>query len=83
MNTKKKELGQFFTSPIIADFMSKLVYFDSAKTVLDPAVGEGVFLKYIDINKKNVYNEYIGDNKVLSCKITYEGICKKCLEEEN
>ncbi len=39
--------------------------------------------KIIDINEKNVYNEYIGDNKVLSCKVTYEGICKKCLEKEN
>ncbi len=53
MNKKKKELGQFLTSSLIADFMSKLVCFDGAKTVLDPAVGEGVFLKYIDINKKN------------------------------
>lgn len=53
MNTKKKELGQFFTSPLIAEFMSRLVYFDSAKIALDPAVGEGVFLKHLDINKKN------------------------------
>lgn len=53
MNTKKKELGQFFTSPLIADFMSKLVCFDEAKTALDPAVGEGVFLKYLNINKSS------------------------------
>ena len=56
MNTKKKALGQFFTTPLIADFMSKLVCFDGAKTVLDPAVGEGVFLKYLDINKSSELN---------------------------
>ena len=39
--------------------------------------------KIIDINDKFDYNEYVGDNKVLNCKVTYEGICKKCLEEEN
>ena len=39
--------------------------------------------KIIDINDKFDYNEYVGDNKVLNCKITYEGICKKCLEKEN
>ena len=56
MNTKKKALGQFFTNPLIADFMSKLVCFDGAKTVLDPAVGEGVFLKHLDINKSSELN---------------------------
>ena len=56
MNTKKKVLGQFFTNPLIADFMSKLVYFDGAKTALDPAVGEGVFLKHLDINKNSELN---------------------------
>ena len=39
--------------------------------------------KIIDINDKIDYNEYVGDNKVLNCKITYEGICKNCLEKEN
>ena len=39
--------------------------------------------KIIDINEKVDYNEYVGDNKVLNCKVTYEGICKKCLEKEN
>ena len=39
--------------------------------------------KIIDINEKIDYNEYVGDNKVLNCKITYEGICKNCLEKEN
>lgn len=81
MNTKKKELGQFFTSPLVADFMSKLVYFDSAKTVLDPAVGEGVFLKSLDINRKNAlqYIAYDVDEsmikaskKLLNYNVQYE-----------
>lgn len=56
MNIKKKELGQFFTSPLIADFMSKLVCFGEAETALDPAVGEGIFLKYLDINRNGALN---------------------------
>lgn len=48
MRTKKQNLGQFFTDPIIADFMCDLVYHKSAKSVLDPAVGKGVFLKCLE-----------------------------------
>ena len=39
--------------------------------------------KIIDINSKVNYSEYIDGNKVLNCKVTYEGICKKCIEKEN
>ena len=54
----------------------------------DKMINHGHFIcticnKIIDINDKFNYNEYIGDNKVLNCKITYEGICKNCLEKEN
>lgn len=45
MRSKKKELGQFFTDPVIAEFMVKLVLDDKTKTLLDPAVGMGVFTK--------------------------------------
>lgn len=38
--------------------------------------------KIIDINKKFDYNEYVGDNKVLSLKVILEGLCKDCLEKE-
>lgn len=53
MRNIKQKLGQFLTNPIIADFMSELVYFDDAKTVLDPAVGEGVFIQYLEQQKTN------------------------------
>ena len=51
MKSKKKELGQFFTDPIIAEFMINLVLKKGTKTLLDPAVGMGVFTKIA--NKKN------------------------------
>ncbi|MBQ9071742.1 MAG: transcriptional repressor [Bacilli bacterium] len=38
--------------------------------------------KIIDINEKVDYNEYVGDNKVLNCKVILEGLCRECLEEE-
>lgn len=56
MRTDKQKLGQFLTNPTIADFMSKLVCFETAKIALDPAVGEGVFLKCLENNKKNNFN---------------------------
>ena len=49
----KKKLGQFFTNPVIAEFMVKLGYSDNVKKVLDPSVGPGVFIKYLNkINSK-------------------------------
>ena len=38
--------------------------------------------KIIDINEKVDYNEYIGENKVLNCKLILEGLCKDCKGEE-
>lgn len=38
--------------------------------------------KIIDINEKVDYNEYVGDNKVLNCKVILEGLCKDCLGKE-
>ena len=38
--------------------------------------------KIIDINEKVDYNEYVGENKVLNCKLILEGLCKECLEKE-
>ena len=39
--------------------------------------------KIIDIKEKVDYNEYVGNNKVLNCKLILEGLCKNCLEKEN
>ncbi|MBQ9531172.1 MAG: N-6 DNA methylase [Eubacterium sp.] len=43
MKSKKKELGQFFTDPILSDFMVKLTITKETKKMLDPAVGLGAF----------------------------------------
>ena len=37
--------------------------------------------KIIDINENVNYNEYIGENKVLNCKLILEGLCKDCKGE--
>lgn len=37
--------------------------------------------KIIDINKSFNYEDNIEDNKVLNCKIIFEGICKECKKE--
>ena len=45
MRSKQKVLGQFFTNESVASFMANLVISEKTKTVLDPAVGPGVFIK--------------------------------------
>jgi len=40
----RKQLGQYFTPPVIAEFMLELVGFNPLWKVIDPACGEGVFL---------------------------------------
>lgn len=40
----KKEYGQFFTSLPVAEFMAKWVLEKQPEMILDPAVGEGIFL---------------------------------------
>jgi Fe2+ or Zn2+ uptake regulation protein len=38
--------------------------------------------KILDINEKVDYNEYVGNNKVLNCKLILEGLCEDCRKEE-
>lgn len=40
----RKQLGQYFTPPVIAEFMLELVGFNPLWKVIDPACGEGIFL---------------------------------------
>lgn len=66
MNREKKRLGQFFTDEKIADFMAKLVINKDTKTVLDPAAGEGAFIKAIEkINKKVEIVSFEIDKKII------------------
>lgn len=41
----RKQLGQYFTPPVIAEFMLELVGFDPFWKIIDPACGEGIFLR--------------------------------------
>lgn len=41
---RQKQLRQFWTPPVIAEFMLELVGFDPLWKVIDPACGEGIFL---------------------------------------
>lgn len=43
-NKRQKQLGQFWTPPVIAEFMLELVGFNPLWKVIDPACGEGIFL---------------------------------------
>lgn len=68
MRTKKKELGQFFTDSIIADFMVDLIVTQNTKNILDPAVGLGAFPRSIFKHCKNINIE--------ACEIDQEMIAE-------
>jgi adenine-specific DNA-methyltransferase len=53
-----KDLGQYFTPPIVASFMTKLISTNSRRTarILEPCAGEGVFLREL---KKQGYNNVV------------------------
>ena len=67
MRNDKKLLGQYFTDPTVAMFMAQLVLDSKTKTVLDPAVGPGIFLQCMEKIKINQleYTAYeIDDNMI-------------------
>lgn len=66
MKTKKKELGQFFTDPLIAKFMVDLAVDESTKSLLDPAVGMGVFTRFANETDDNI--------SITACEIDPETI---------
>ena len=65
---KQKALGQVFTPAPIAEFMSQLVLDGTGQTVLDPAVGNGVFLSCLEklSPRKLTYTAYDVDKEVLN-----------------
>ncbi len=54
MSKNVKELGQFFTPEIVADFMINLSSINKNDNILEPSCGEGVFLK--ELEKKGFTN---------------------------
>lgn len=59
---KQKILGQFFTPTTIANFMASLVCTGQTQSVLDPAVGHGVFLDCIYDLRKDI-------SKLVACDV--------------
>lgn len=67
MKSIKKQYGQFFTKKCIADFMAKLVTNEKDTcNVLDPAVGEGVFIDSVKkLNDKAKFLSFEIDETLL------------------
>lgn len=74
MMSKKKALGQFFTNPVIARFMAKLVLSNNPQTLLDPSVGMGAFT--------NIVSEMNSQIAISACEIDKE-IIEKFKQEIN
>ena len=55
MNSRKKEFGQFFTDPLIAQFMVDLCVDQHTSSLLDPAVGMGIFTKLAYQKKDTIH----------------------------
>lgn len=67
MVERKKELGQFFTNPVIANYMAELALFPGAERVLDPAAGNGIFFDALEQKKPNSlsYTAYDIDKEMI------------------
>lgn len=66
----KKKYGQYFTNPVIANFMINLGLDENTKDFLDPAIGEGIFVEYATKAKSDLnIDAYDIDFKMISeCK---------------
>ena len=73
MKTKKKKLGQFFTEPMVAEFMVNLVMDVTTKSLLDPAVGKGIFTQ--------IANEQNPSLSISACELDSEMI--DCFKKSN
>jgi len=82
---KAKKLGQYFTPDYVADFMIGLSKVPKSAKILEPACGNGVFLKLLkDKGYKNVIGyeidntlEPITDAKIIFKSFVSEKIDKK------
>lgn len=75
MKKNVKELGQYFTPEIIANFMVKLSNIDKDKNILEPSCGEGIFIKCLENNKYLNIDAFEVDttlNNISNTKIIYE-----------
>ncbi len=68
---ERKKIGQLFTPFPIAEFMSEWIIGNvNCETILDPAVGLGIFFRAIVLKKGCERYRFIGydiDEKILNC----------------
>lgn len=85
---KRRKLGQFFTSEILVDYITKIFQINfSDKEILEPSFGGCSFIKYIKENSKNNHITAIDIDKKLCAKYSGEFedidfICKDFLSYE-
>jgi len=76
---ERKKIGQFFTPFPIAEFMAEwIIGNEKCKTILDPAVGLGIFFRAIVSKKGYEKYRFVGydvDEKILNCaRIVFNNI---------
>lgn len=84
MKKGNKNLGQYFTPEYVADFMIGLSTVSKTAKILEPACGEGVFLKLLE---EKEYKDIVGYeidktlNKITKAKIIFESFVKADIKE--
>ena len=73
----RKNYGQFFTPPLVADLMVKWISLNRPKNILDPAFGAGVFYESASkiLNDSFFFDAYEVDEQV--CRFIPRHIKKK------
>lgn len=80
-----KNLGQYFTPPYIADFMIELSEVSKSAKILEPACGQGVFLKLL---KEKGYKNIVGYEidktlkPITDAKIIFKSFVSKKIDEK-
>lgn len=82
MRINKKNYCQYFTNEQIAKFMVNWTITENSKSFLDPAAGEGVFIKYVQ-QAKNKMSITTIDIDVLRCKDLLKYIKKEFIINED
>lgn len=70
MTKNVKELGQFFTPKIVAEYMVGLSNVNKDKKILEPSCGEGVFVKCLEDKKFKDIDAYEVDNTLINISNT-------------
>lgn len=85
MEKHKKNLGQYFTPEHVAEFMIGLSSVSKNANILEPACGEGVFLKLLEEKGyKNIIGFEVDETlkKITKSKIIFESFVKADIKEK-